>query len=76
VLRERLRSYEGELKALREQVALLQDSVKEQKRLVLQREAEKSEVEYQWGASKAMLAKSEGDNLALVVSDLVSSVSV
>jgi predicted nucleic acid-binding Zn-ribbon protein len=61
VLREKLRSSDVELKALREQVALLTESVSVQKRLLAAKIEEKEEVEYQWGEAKGRLAMREAD---------------
>lgn len=72
VLREKLRSSEVEIKALRDQVALLTESLGVQKKLLAAKNEEKEEVEYQWGEAKGRLAMREADYGQLEVSEVVS----
>ncbi len=67
LMRERLRSNDGELRALRDQVSLLNENIDRLQKAMAKLEGEKEDIEYQWGAAKAQLAKSEGDSLTIVV---------
>ena len=66
-MRERLKAKEGEVKALKEQVAMMKDNAKAAEQLLAARTAEKEECEYQWATTKGQLAKSESDYMLLVV---------
>ena len=61
VLREKLRSSDVEVKALRDQITLLTESLGVQKKLLAAKIEEKEEVEYQWGEAKGRLAMREAD---------------
>ena len=67
IMKERLAAKESELKALKEQVVLLKESVKSTQQLLAAKGAEKEECEYQWATTKGQLAKSESDYMMLVV---------
>ncbi len=67
IYKERLESKESELRAMREQITLLKDSVKTTQTMLAAKEAEKEECEYQWATTKGQLAKAESDYMLLVV---------
>ena len=74
ILQERLESKDAELRAMREQVALLKENIKSNQALLATRTAEKEECEYQWATTKGQLAKSESDFMMLQVGTVCVSV--
>jgi hypothetical protein len=67
IMRERLESKDAELRAMREQVSLLKESVKAVQSQLAAVTANKEECEYQWATTKGQLAKAESDYMMLQV---------